>query len=297
MKTKVILAALMAILFNCGGKKEEGTGKNNPPVINEVTLLPQHPTIQTEITAQILSLDKDGNPITYIVKWFVNGKEIGEGMSFKYEEIKKGDKISAEVTPYDNKDYGEPFKTNAITVGGIPPRILSLKITPESLFVTTPQVTVSAIVEDPDMDTVKIFCHWLVNDAVIPDTSNFLNLKSFSLKKNDIITASAVAYDDVSGSEPFPFELHIANSAPVISTRDDSVKCKPESLYYPVPISDPDNDPLTFELLEAPEGVSIDRRNGTIYGNAGDARRIEVMVRATDPDGAYLEARFTLNTP
>lgn len=291
----VVLVSLVAT--GCEGKKEERVKGNTPPEISEVTLLPLNPTIQSEITVRMLSLDKDGDPITYKVKWLVNGKEIGEGMSFEYEEIKKGDKISAEVSPYDGKEWGSAVRTGEVTIGGLPPRIISLSIIPESLFITTPQVRVTAMVEDPDKDSVKIICHWLVNDEVISDTSNVLDLKKFKLKKNDVITAAAFANDGEFASEAFPFELHIANSAPVFNTRIDSVKAKPESLYYPLPIIDPDGDKLTFEILKAPEGVKVERNSGIIYGSAGDVNSFEVFVRATDTDGAYLDAKFTLTAP
>ncbi|MEO0127075.1 MAG: Ig domain-containing protein [candidate division WOR-3 bacterium] len=288
---------LLFFVVFCGGKKEEGTAGNHPPEIHEVSLLPLNPTIQSEITVRILASDSDGDPLTYKVKWFVNDKEIGEGMSLKYEDAKKGDKIFAEVTPFDGKDWGKTVKTREVKIGGLPPKIISLKITPETIFATTPSVVVSAMVEDPDNDSVQLFVHWLVKDEVIPDTSNVLDLKKYNLKKNDVITGAAFASDGEFKSEPFPFEIHIANSAPVFSTKIDSIKAKPYEIYYQVPIVDPDGDRLTFEILSAPKGVIIDNNTGVISGNAGDVNSFEVLVRATDTDGAYLDAKFTLTAP
>ncbi len=293
----VSLVGLVLFVVGCGGGKREGVAGNNPPVINEVSLLPLNPTIQSEIRVRILASDKDGDPLTYKVEWFVNDEKIGEGMSLKYEEAKKGDRISALVTPYDGKEWGGSVKTGEITIGGLPPRIVSLNITPESLFTTTERVVVSAMVEDPDNDSIRLIVHWLVKDEVISDTSNVLDLRKYNLKKNDIVTGAAFAFDGEFKSDEFPFELHIANSAPVFSTRIDSVKARPESVYYQVPIVDPDGDKLTFELLSAPRGVFIDKNSGVIYGNAGEVNSFEVLVRATDTEGAYLDARFTLTAP
>ncbi|NOR17359.1 hypothetical protein GQ543_06600, partial [candidate division WOR-3 bacterium] len=59
---------LLLILFisQCGKKKEkrDDGDTNTPPVINKLILQPLNPTIQSEITARILSFDKDGDPIT-----------------------------------------------------------------------------------------------------------------------------------------------------------------------------------------------------------------------------------------
>lgn len=296
-KTFSVLLVVLLIVHCKAEKKEDKGVINNPPVINEVTLLPLNPTIQSEITARILSSDKDGDPITYKIKWFVNEKEIGEGMSFTYEEVKKGDKIFAEVTPYDSKDWGESVRSSEITIGGLPPRILSLQIAPESLFVTTPQVVVTALAEDPDKDSLRMIVHWLVNNEVISDTSTTLELRKFGLKKNDVITGSASVDDGEFRSEPFAFELVIANAPPVFEKQIDSVKSPPDSIYYPLPIIDPDGDQLTFEILEAPEGIQVDQNKGIIYGAVGETSTFEIMVRATDTDGAYLDAQFTLTSP
>ncbi|MEO0184575.1 MAG: putative Ig domain-containing protein [candidate division WOR-3 bacterium] len=292
----VMLATVLLYVVVCGGKKE-GVAGNTPPEITEVTLLPLNPSIGSEISVRISAMDKEGDPLTYKVKWFVNGKEIGEGMSFKYEEAKMGDKVFAEVTPFDGKEWGKAVRSREVTLGGLPPRIVSVNIIPESLFVHTPRIVVSATAEDPDGDSIQIFVYWMLNDDRIPDSSNVLDLTKLKPKKNDRINGGVVAFDGQSKSEPFMVELEIANSPPVFSTRIDSVVASPESLYYRVPIMDPDGDKLTFELLDAPPGVKVDRNTGVIYGSAGDVKTFEVSVRATDTDGAYLDARFTLTAP
>ena len=148
---------ILAGMIACDGKKEDtGPQTNTPPSITNIILEPQTPTIRTEISARILSVDKENDPISYDIKWFVNGQQIGEGMLFSYEDIKKGDMIFAEATPYDGKDWGESVRTGEITVGGLPPRILSVQIAPESVFVTTPRIAATALAEDPDHDPVSI---------------------------------------------------------------------------------------------------------------------------------------------
>jgi hypothetical protein len=284
-------------MIQCGGKKEEGAeGANNPPEIQNITLLPLNPTVQSEITARILSSDRDGDPITYTMKWFVNGELIGEGMSFTYPEIKKGDIIQAEVTPYDGKAYGKSMKSGELTIGGLPPRIVSVSIIPELVNTTTPQVVLNALYEDPDGDTIRLIVHWLAKDDVLPDTSNVLQLQRLALKKNDIITGSAFADDGEFRSEPFTFEIPVVNAPPMFTTATDSVKCSPDSVYYKLPIYDPDGDQMTFDILDAPDGINIDQEQGIIYGSAAGTEVFEVTVRATDTEGAYIDAHFTLTS-
>lgn len=287
--------AVILLLNSCGGKKEEGGAlTNEPPVLQNVSLLPADPTIQSEITARILASDRDGDPITFEVKWFVNDFMIGEGMSLSSSEIKKGDRIFAEVTPYDGKAYGAAMRSGEVTVGGLPPRIVSVSVMPELVYVTTPRITLNALFEDADNDTIDLVVHWLVNDEVLDNTSNVLPLAPFGLKKNDVITGAAFADDGEHRSEGFPFEITIANSPPAFRTQIDSVRTSNERVYYTVPIYDPDDDPLTFELLQAPDGIMIDPEQGIIHGAASGTAVFEVHVRATDSEGAYLDAKFTL---
>jgi hypothetical protein len=296
IKNAIASLLILLILFAaCGGKKEEETtASNDPPVLQSVTLLPLNPNVSSEITARILASDKDGDPITYSVKWFVNGDEIGEGMSFTYPEIKKGDRIFAEVMPYDGKAFGKAMRSGEVTIGGTAPRIVSVSVIPEMVYVTTAQITLNALFEDVDQDEIDLVVHWLVNDEVLTNTSNVLQISGLGLKKNDVITGAAFADDGDDRSEPFPFEITIANSPPAFKMKIDSVKCATDSVHYTLPIFDPDGDPLSFELLDAPDGIMIDKDNGIIYGTAGQTEVFEVFVRATDAEGAYLDAQFTL---
>jgi phosphatidylethanolamine-binding protein (PEBP) family uncharacterized protein len=298
LKRLITLFLIFALYqVQCGGRKEEGrVAGNNPPEITNITLLPLNPTVKSEITARILSADKDGDPITYQVKWFVNGREIGEGMSLTYEDVKKGDKIFADITPYDGKEYGKTVRSAEIMIGGSPPRILSLSIIPDVVHVTTPQVTLNALFEDPDADSTNLIVHWLVNDEMQADTSSILQVARLKLKKNDVITGAAFADDGEFRSEAFTFEIPIANSPPAFRTKIDSVKCRADSVHYVLPIYDPDGDRMLFEILQAPAGIKIDPEQGIIFGSAGETEVFEVAVRATDTDGAYLDAQFTLST-
>jgi hypothetical protein len=200
------------------------------------------------------------------------------------------------VTPHDGKAQGKSMKSGEITIGGLPPRIVSVSINPELVYTNTPQVVLDALYEDPDQDTIRLIVHWLAKDEVLPDTSNVLQIARLGLKKNDIITGSAFADDGEFRSEPFTFEIPIVNAPPMFTTETDSVKCSSDSVYYKLPIYDPDGDQLSFDILDAPDGINIDAEQGIIYGSAAGTEVFEVMVRATDTEGAYIDAHFTLTS-
>lgn len=289
----VSVVVLCIIVLHCEKKGEEQSQTNTPPLIEEVILAPLHPTIESDITTYILGSDKEGDPITFRIVWFVNGVRIGEGRSFTYSKIKKSDRIFAEVSPYDGKAWGTPVKTNEIVIHDLPPKILSITTLPESLFTRTSYLAVGAVVEDPDGDSAGLVVHWFVNERAIPETSNVLDLTKLKLRKNDVIRATAFATDGELQSDPYSVTLTIANSAPVFTRDVDSLKSRNDTIYYHLPIADPDGDRLTFRLLHAPAGIKINDKEGIIYG-VTDASEFEVLVRATDTDGAFLDAKFSL---
>jgi len=292
----VTITAMFTTMFpGCGGGGgKEPAGVNRPPVIDNVALSPLTPNINSEITAQILSHDPDGDPITYKVVWFVNQREVGEGQFLKYETVKKGDVLLAEVTPNDGKTWGSPVKSPAVTVLSSEPRILSVKYTPNPVYANTPQITVDADAEDPDGDTLDLFCNYLVHNKVLPETISILNLAPLNLKKHDTIFASATVDDGSTRSRPFEFPIVISDAPPELQTETEVIKLDIRDVNYPVPITDPDGDRLSFELLKPPPGMTIDKNTGILSGSADENRTIVVTVRATDPEGAYLDAKFTL---
>jgi hypothetical protein len=96
--------------ISCPGKKSE-KGENTAPFIKGAGIIPENPTLGSRVTLRIEAGDKEGDNITYLVKWFLNGREIGEGLEFTLENAKRDDKIFAEVTPYDGKLNGATERT------------------------------------------------------------------------------------------------------------------------------------------------------------------------------------------
>lgn len=287
---------IIAIVLACnGGGNQSGTAGNTPPVVTEVTLSPINPTIHAEITAQILSQDKDGDPITYKIKWFVNNGEVGEGQFFKYPDIKQGDVIVAEVTPFDSKNWGNAKRSSSVTIQSSKPRVLSVKVVPAPVYANSPQLTVDAMVEDIDQDSVTIFCHYVFHDRLLADTLPVLNLAPLGLKKHDTLYTAVYATDGSSQSDPMQITIIISNAPPALNTEAEILKLRMDNINYPVPIIDPDGDAITFELVNPPAGLTIDRKTGVLNGNLTGMTSVEVMVRATDAEGAYLDSKFTLN--
>lgn len=299
---KVFLVFSLLLILRCGdGKKEGKTGIekiNTPPFIKSAEIVPDAPTLGSRVALRIDAGDKEGDKITYGVAWFLNDEKIGAGLEFQTTAAKKGDRIFAEITPSDGKLTGEAIRTPIITIGNTPPKIVSAKISPDTVLTSTGNLTVIGEGIDPDGDSLTWLCYWVLDYSErIADSSTTISLNTLKLKKGSHLTAELYAYDGDTVSHPYLLEIDVVNAHPILAEGLDSIPYKRDSIYFPVPIIDPDGDPITFEILESPEGLIIDKTKGVIYGSVEDTTAFEIIVRATDKEGAYLDAKFTLEPP
>jgi hypothetical protein len=291
---------LLTLAFTgCPGNNNQNQGSqtNTPPFIKSADILPPNPVQGSRLDLRIMAGDKEGDQITYTVRWFLNGKEIGEGVEYYINEAKRGDQIFAEVTPSDGKASGAAVRTAIATIGNTSPKIVGGHISPDTVLTSTGTLTVSGDGIDPDGDSIRWTCRWKLNGKALPDTGLTINLTDLKLKKGSNLVAELYAHDSETVSLPYQLEISVVNGHPILQANVDSVPYQPGSVNFPVPIIDPDNDPMTFELLQAPRGLTINRTTGVVTGVAADSGSFEILVRATDSEGAYLDARFTLNPP
>ncbi|NOZ70281.1 MAG: hypothetical protein GXP46_13830 [Deferribacteres bacterium] len=105
------------------GKKELPSNeiiiKNTPPVTLRAELSPAMPRANSTIIVDIKTSDIDGDNITFKYKWTVNGKFAGEE-EFLDGDLKRGDIITVEVTPFDGEDYGKTIRLNTKVFNSVP---------------------------------------------------------------------------------------------------------------------------------------------------------------------------------
>lgn len=127
---------------------------NSPPEIRSVRLTPDSICRGVDISAVPDGVDNDGDEIRYGCKWIINGEETADNsLVLKGDRIKKGDVISAAITPYDSYGAGKTYKTQAITVPKAGPCFIS---TPPAAF-RGKIYTYNAVAKDPDGSTITYF--------------------------------------------------------------------------------------------------------------------------------------------
>lgn len=97
------------------------TVQNNPPELSKVKLMPEVFKFGDRLYIEAEGSDIDGNEVTMIYEWTINGGPAGNSREID-AQIKRGDRISVRITPYDGELYGSPL-TLKREIGNIPPLI------------------------------------------------------------------------------------------------------------------------------------------------------------------------------
>jgi hypothetical protein len=97
---------------------------NTPPEIISVKLTPSSPKKGDTIKAEVATKDAENNRVEVSYKWAKNDVLLPETSDTLSIELKRGDKISLTVTPFDGKLEGTP-KTVSTYVFNSPPKVLS----------------------------------------------------------------------------------------------------------------------------------------------------------------------------
>lgn len=296
--TLLVLLTCLVTMISCeSGKSEKSASKtNSPPVITSVMILPEKPTIGSELTLSIQSKDPQGDLITYQYRWVKNDEDIvGENQpSLKRGNFRKGDLIRVRVTPSDAKVTGTPFLSSPVKIHNAPPVIQEVWIEPKVVCVSD---NLKAIVKssDPDGDFIYYNYQWEKNGSVLSDERKE-TLEKGQFKKGDSIVVIVTPDDrEVLGTPKRSEPLLISNSPPhILSSPPASVEKR--TYIYQVKANDPDNDPITFTLKSCPQGMEIDKKTGLIKWEIRkeDKGNHSVEIEVSDVEGAKSKQRYTL---
>ncbi len=123
---------------------EEITITNAPPELTGVRLLPG-----ATLSVEALGNDLDGDPVTLQYAWTRNGAPAGTGKTIE-GPVKRGDRISVRVTPYDGERHGQHADLER-TIKNMPPMIAENR----KFSFNGSQYTYQTTASDPDGDSLK----------------------------------------------------------------------------------------------------------------------------------------------
>lgn len=126
---------------------------NSPPRIRSVNILPRPAYKGDRLEAQVDGEDLDGDGLSSTFEWLRNGQPIiGQGTQYLPADLlKKGDRISAAVTPFDGESRGTRVVSPEVVIANSAPVISSQPpVGPAANNVYVYNVTAT----DPDGDPI-----------------------------------------------------------------------------------------------------------------------------------------------
>lgn len=132
---------------------DSGRIRNSPPKVTGITIDPELPRKDSTLKARIEALDPEGDTIAFSYQWIKNGTELmGEiSETLRDPTLKKGDRISLRVTPYDMKNTGDEATSQEIVILNSAPVITS---SPQAQKMKSGLYRYRVVAEDLDGDPI-----------------------------------------------------------------------------------------------------------------------------------------------
>ncbi|HXF93002.1 MAG TPA: putative Ig domain-containing protein [Nitrospiraceae bacterium] len=259
--------------------------------------MPIPPVLSEPVSVQVEGEDPDRDPLTFRYQWLVNGELLSgaTGHQLNPDQLKRGDRVSVEVIPFDGKAQGAPYRSEPVIVGNTLPVVSRVTIEPGRIQVGD---VLKAQVEatDADHDEVRFRFRWWKNNRLVSEGEENM-FETTGFLRDDAVAVSVIPRDDSGeGKEVFSSTMIIANSPPKITSIPHSAIQRGHYLYT-VTAADPEGDPVSFALTTAPPGMTIDPKTGRIDWQIPPelkgSYRVKVVVQ--DDRGGWAFQEFDLS--
>jgi len=302
MKLLTVLVFLFPFVISISCERQKAaeppskTKANSLPTITSVTILPERPNRENDLSLVIQSQDTDGDLVNYRYQWIKNDIEIaGEsGNVLKAGSFRKGDMSQVRVIPSDGKGDGKPFLSNPVKILNATPVVGEVWIEPKIPTIQN-DLKVHEKSTDADGDSIFFSYQWEKNGAPLMDERKDM-LERVRFKKGDSISVTIVPDDrEIMGSPKKSEPVKISNSPPsIVSSPPTSIEGT--KYLYQVKANDPDNDPITFTLKSGPKGMTIDPRSGLLQWQIRkeDKGTHSIEIEISDNEGAKSYQQYSL---
>jgi hypothetical protein len=288
------------VLLSCcsgGGEKASGEVETDISAIMLTAKIYPDPAYSNNRLEVKFDVDYRMELPEFVYTWMRNGAVIhGHSEStLGPEHFTKGDEISVEIAPLDPMYVRRPFRTGKVKIRNSPPKMLEASLALSS--VEAPSIVINSKYQDADNDRIDFSYRWYKNGEMMEDQAS-PTLDPAAARRGDVISVDVTASDGENTSPPLRTgSIEIQNHAPRITSSPPTSSSK-DRFIYQVLCNDPDGDDLSYELLSAPEGMSIDTEGKIEWLiPRGEERResYEVGVRVKDEFGGEMIQKFTFS--
>ena len=295
MKRYGLIGLLVLVVILQGCKKSQPVHEGGVPVIHKIKFIPSPPMLGKDLQA-IVDMENDPKDGRVIIsyKWYRDGELLKDftGNTLPATEVTDGSEIYAEVKAANPSKESAWMKSEKVTVGELGFHFNNIWIEPEN---PKKSDVLQANYDCDNCRGMKFFYRWLVNDKKVEEADQSeLNGTQAGLKPGDQVVVELATEQD-------PDDFH--GSAPVkVVTRDLVITDKGKlwidnnTVYFSFRAQDPDGGPVTYELVQSPQGASLNAGAGQVIWPLpqGFAGTVEFKVKAKNSAGqeAILSGSF-----
>lgn len=250
-----------------------------------ISLQPQVPIGAAETRAYVNNM-----PSSYELIWERNGRIIegSRGDRLPKGLVKRDDTLTVRAL-YD----GGEVQTSA-RVGNSPPEIVAINFVDPAIHHGV-DIVLDVVASDADGDALSMTYRWMRNGEEIPGQVSG-RLPGDLFRKGDRIAVHVVPADVFNEGVPFIGREFAIPGAPPNFVSEPPLQFQSLNYQYQVRAVDPDGDPVSYALIDPPQGMRIDSNSGLLEWGltdvaAGDYR---IRIRAVDSDGMEAFQEFTL---
>jgi len=191
------------------------------------------------------------------VEWLVNGKQASSPYfdHFSLAGLQKNDTIQCRA-----RINGREVLSNTVEVKNAAPEISKARF-----IILGDKLSVAAETRDKDGDEVTVQYEWTRDGAPAGEGKTFEG----SMKRGDKIQVRLVPFDGETKGRAVTLLNETHNMPPIIAEHKN-FSFGGKVWRYQVKASDPDGDPLTYSLKEAPKGMTINAETGLITWDVSD---------------------------
>ncbi len=250
-------------------------------------------TSQLEAVVDVKGVD----PASCGYAWTRNGQPIhGETSAvLAPSQFRKDDLVGVAVTLPSSAAGGARQLKAQVRIGNAPPNVAAARI---AVSASTSGTVLTAEQEsaDPDGDAVTSDYRWYRNGSPV-EGARGSGLQVASVSRGDRFVVEVVVSDGASRSEPRrSSEFVLENRPPAFTSQPASVVERDGFYRYQAAAQDPDGDAVRFELVQAPEGMTISPGGAIEWKFPTDPQRAKsfhVVLKVTDSKGG--EATQTID--
>ncbi len=274
-----------------------GHSSNNPP---SITSTPPHPAILNELYLYpVVATDPDNDTLSFRLESGPAGATIDPVTGILYWTPDASQVGTHEFKVRAQDPFGGSAQQSfqlSISVNNSPPIITSTPVIQAE--VNKPYVY-AVLAQDPDLDPLQyeleVYPDYSMNissDGIVTWTPTATGVFNVTIKVSDGRGGLVRQVYQIGVNQP-PTP---PNDPPVITSNPTGLVTAQVQYLYPLTATDPQNDPITFTLVNGPANMSL--VSGNIISWTPTLQQVDipfsVMVRASDPLNAYSYQQFTL---